>query len=655
MDTPEAYYDFSDDTDSFDDPFGLPSHTDDPEDVLRRYWGYSSFRPAQRQIIDSVLNANDTIGLLPTGGGKSLTFQVPAMLLDGLTLVVTPLISLMKDQVDNLKQRGIRALCLYTGMTRAQHEYTRELCRQGKVKLLYVAPERASSPEFVAFMHQCRLSLLVVDEAHCISQWGYDFRPSYLKLTVLREAFPSVPVLALTASATPAVVRDISLRLDMRAPAMFSLSFSRDNISFLVRHTDNKLERLVRALSYEQGSGIVYVRSRKRSAEVAAALSSAGISADFYHAGLPPEEKNARQDAWRKGSTRIMVATTAFGMGIDKPDVRIVVHYDIPSTLEEYYQEAGRAGRDGEPSVALMLVSRRDKAVIARRLNEVFPPKEYIRKVYDEVCRYLSLPMGEGFGAVFEFSPEAMCTRYGMQPRMVMSSLSLLERAGYIEFIQEMNRRSRVMIRLRRDELYDLELDDDAEILLRYLLRTFPGLFADYVFIDEASVAYGMHRTLVDVCQSLINLRREHVIDYIPRSETPSLVFTANRCPGERLIIGEDVYEKRRAILEKNLQAMIDYAFNSDSCRVRRMLAYFGEDNRENCGTCDVCRAARRTVLSEDLLRQSIVDVLDERGVIDGRYIDSYWPGHADHARECLRQMINEGVLKTEGIKIFKC
>lgn len=655
MDTPGGYYDFSDDFDGFDEPFAPSSASDDPIKVLKRYWGYDAFRPLQREIIDSILAGRDTIGLLPTGGGKSITFQVPAMILQGLTLVVTPLISLMKDQVDNLKQRGIRGICLYTGMTRTQYEYSRELCRQGKAKILYVAPERAASPEFIAFLHQCPLKLIVVDEAHCISQWGYDFRPSYMRLTALREAFPHLPVLALTASATPEVVRDIALRLDMRRPKLYALSFARTNISFLVRHTDSKLERLMRALGYERGCAIVYVRSRKRASEVAAALVSAGISADFYHAGLPPEEKSTRQDAWRRGDTRVMVATTAFGMGIDKPDVRMVVHYDIPSTLEEYYQEAGRAGRDGEPSVALMLVGQRDKGVLSRRLNEVFPPKEYIRKVYDEICRFLSLPMGEGFGAIFEFSPEVMCARYGLQPRMVMSAIAILQRAGYVEFVQELNRRSRVMIRLERHELYDLTLDDDAEALLHHLLRTYPGLFADYVFIDEAQIGYALRRGEAEVCSMLIDLRREHVIDYVPRSQTPTLIFTANRCSGDKLIIEPEVYEHRRAILEKHLAAMTDYAFNDSTCRVARMLSYFGEHNAAPCGSCDVCRARRRREIDDESLSTMIVNAVAERGSLDTRYIDSYFPGRGDDARRLIRSLIEDGTLVIEGVCIKRC
>ena len=590
-DTPYGYYDFSD-----DEPYAeAPDVGEAPVDVLRRVWGYDAFRPMQAEIVESVLGGHDTIGLLPTGGGKSLTFQVPALIMPGITLVVTPLVSLMKDQVDSLKRRRVKADCLYLGMSRHAQDYTLERCRQGKLKLLYIAPERIERQQFIAEIARWDVSMIVVDEAHCISQWGYDFRPSYLGIRRLRELFPDVPVLALTASATPEVVADIAASLAMRSPKLFSLSFARPNISFLVRRTDAKAPKMLQIFSTMPGCGIVYVRSRKRTVELADFLNGAGIAATAYHAGLPSDVKAERQEAWMEGRVRVMVATTAFGMGIDKPDVRLVVHHDMPSTLEEYYQEAGRAGRDGQKSVAVLLVSRHDKATLARRLTAAFPPKEFIAHVYDEICRYLSLPMGEGFGAVFEFDPAVMCERYKLDYHRVITSIGFLERAGYLTFVEELERRSRVMITVERHRLYDEVVDSCHEAVMLDLLRNYPGLFADYVFIDEQAVAYRCGLAPEEVYKALIAMRRQHILDYVPRSLTPYIFFTANRCPSDKLIIEQAIYERRRDSMKKRLDAMSAFAFDDTDCRVRRMLQYFGQrlEPGYGCGSCDICRSRR--------------------------------------------------------------
>ena len=416
-----------------------------PSEVLQRYWGYGEFRPQQAEIIESVLSGTDTLGLLPTGGGKSITFQVPALMLPGLTLVVTPLISLMKDQVDNLRALDIPAAYLHSGLTRAEHKLALDKADAGRIKLLYLSPEKLQSERFLQTLRTLSISMIVVDEAHCISQWGYDFRPSYLKIAALRHILPSVPVLALTASATPQVVDDIMTQLEFRTrTALFRRSFARHNLYYIVRHGENKPERLLRVLRNTSGSAIVYVRSRKRTREIAQLLIESNISADYYHAGLAPEDKDQKQQMWKSGRVRVMVATNAFGMGIDKPDVRVVVHFDLPSSIEEYYQEAGRAGRDGLPAFAVTLAAKRDKATLHRRLTDAFPPKDYVAEIYEQASLFVDLSLGEGFNEVFDFDFATFCTKHRLSVAPTRSALNLLTRAGYLEFVEDVNATARV-------------------------------------------------------------------------------------------------------------------------------------------------------------------------------------------------------------------
>lgn len=657
MTAPYGYYDFSD-NDS-DDNFS--DHANDPLSVLQQYWGYGAFRPVQLDIIQSILDGNDTIGLMPTGGGKSITFQVPAMILPGLTIVLTPLISLMKDQVDNLARHGIKAAYLHAGMSRIEADYAFERCRQGRVKLLYIAPERLSSERFLSQLQTWQTSLIVVDEAHCISQWGYDFRPSYLKIANLREYLPSIPVLALTATATPDVVDDIAQKLGMSHPKRFSLSFSRDNISFLVRNTNEKFSKLLDILNATQGSSIVYTRSRRRTADIADQLNRAGIKTLFYHAGLEAHEKALWQDAWQNGEARVMVATTAFGMGIDKADVRLVVHYDIPTTLEEYYQEAGRAGRDGEPSLAVMIVSNHDKTTLAKRLAQAFPEKEFIRKTYDEICRFLSLPMGEGFGAIFDFKPAVMCAKYNMPEPLVMSAIGILARSGYFDYVDELDIEAQIMILLRRDELYHLSLNDTEDAVLNYLLRHYGGLFTDFVFINEPIIARECGITPQTLYELLCKWRNQHVIAYIPRRHTPIINFITNRCPSDKLSFPKEVYEYRRDAMKHRIEAVKQFAFDDSACRVARMLAYFGEQKPADCGKCDTCRALRlsttpkfdTTAFEQQLDR--FFSMIEPCQWLDTRSLQPHFPRNFSEVTAHIQQMIADGRLLAKGHLISKC
>ncbi|MCM1517675.1 MAG: RecQ family ATP-dependent DNA helicase [Pseudoflavonifractor sp.] len=565
----------------------------DIHDILSRYWGYDSFRPLQEDIIRSVLDRRDTLGLLPTGGGKSITFQVPAMALDGVTIVVTPLISLMKDQVDNLRSRGVKAVYLHAGLSRAENRLALDRCRYGKVKLLYVSPEKLQSRRFIDELRDIPVSLIVVDEAHCISQWGYDFRPSYLRIADLRSLAPDAPVLALTASATPEVVNDIMDSLGFKSRNLFARSFARDNISYIVRNGDDKERQLLRVLRGTSGSAIVYVRSRRRTRETAQWLLSEGISADFYHAGLSPEDKEERQNRWKSGETRVIVATNAFGMGIDKPDVRAVVHLDTPSSLEEYYQEAGRAGRDGLPAYAVLLASSVDKGRLTRSIDERFPDKDYCRRVYELAGNFTGVPVGSGYNEVYEFNFPLFCKRFDLRPVPADSALRLLTRAGYIDYVEELNTGSRVIILLAKHELYSLTLQPVVDKVFQTILRTYTGLFSDYVYINETLIARQAELTEQTVYDSLLTLSRLHALHYVPRKSTPYLCYTTARELPRYLTFPRAVYEDMRRRLQLRVEAMKRFAFDSSACRVNTMLRYFGETPTTPCGKCDVCRSRR--------------------------------------------------------------
>ncbi|MCM1309893.1 MAG: RecQ family ATP-dependent DNA helicase [Bacteroides sp.] len=568
-----------------------------PIDALKDKWGYDSFRPLQAEIIDSVLSGADTLALMPTGGGKSITFQVPGLMLGGITVVITPLISLMKDQVDNLRSHDVAAVYMHSGLTRREWNLAIQKAELGKVKFIYLSPERLQNERFFGELKTWNISLIVVDEAHCISQWGYDFRPSYLGIAKLRRYFPKVPVMAVTASATPQVADDIRTQLEFRPGSKtFQMSFARPNIHYIVRRDINKAERLLTVLRNTSGTAIVYVRSRKKTAEIAKALIAEGISAESYHAGLLPEEKDLRQQRWKDSRVRVMVATNAFGMGIDKPDVRVVIHYDLPSSLEEYYQEAGRAGRDGKQSFAVALVSPQDRAVLRRRLEEAFPPREYIAGVYEKACLFIDLCLGEGQYQTFDFNLEEFCTREKLWPATARSALQMLSLAGYVEYAEDVDAKARVMAVCRRDEMYAMQFSPAQEKVMVYLLRTCPGIFADYVNIVETVIASYLGMTTDELYHTLLDLTRMHAIHYVPRRQQPFLYFPSRRIEAKYVDIPKSLYDIRRARMEERIKAMEQLAFGADDCRAKTILSYFGEQEAAECGTCDVCRSRSKAV-----------------------------------------------------------
>lgn len=613
--------------------------------TLKKYWGYDSFRPLQEDIIRSALAGNDTLGLMPTGGGKSITFQVPGMMLPGITIVVTPLISLMKDQVDNLRKRRIKAVFFHSGMKMREVNIAREKMLNGGAKFVYISPERLRNERFIGELRQLDVSLIVVDEAHCISQWGYDFRPAYLNIRSLRKLLPGVPVLALTATATPSVAQDICRQLEMNDPAIFRTSFSRSNISYIVRHADTKIYEVFHILSRTRGSSIVYVRSRRRTHEIAEYLESCGISATYYHAGLEFEVKEERQNAWQSGATRVMVATNAFGMGIDKPDVRVVVHYDIPPSLEEYYQEAGRAGRDGLPSYAVLLVRQSDQGVLRRRVSEAFPSREKILEVYEHACNFINLAVGSGYDTLHEFDFEKFCDVFGHQQRQCLSALHLLGQAGYLEFMEETDRKSRVIVTATRDELYSLHgISPNAERVLELLLRNYTGLFTDYVYISEGSLAHSSGKSEKEIYDGLLELSRAKVISFVPRSRSSLMYVPTSREEPRYVEIGRKIYEERKKIMEARTEAMIYYAFDKKACRENIMLAYFGEKAETRCGRCDTCRERRKQRQDDpEYVMARVLEFLKSHGSSDVRILEKNVPAAPKVLSETLSFLCNEG------------
>ncbi|MBQ8361334.1 MAG: RecQ family ATP-dependent DNA helicase [Bacteroidaceae bacterium] len=586
-------------------------------DILKQYWGYDSFRGIQEEIIQSIGNGRDTLGLMPTGGGKSITFQVPALAQGGVCLVITPLIALMKDQVSHLRAKGIKAAAIYAGMTREEIVVALENCIFGNYKFLYISPERLSSELFQIKLRRMKVSFITVDESHCISQWGYDFRPSYLHISDIRKLLPDIPILALTATATPEVVKDIQQKLEFREENFLKMSFERKNLGYVVRHTEDKMAEMLHILQRIQGSAIVYVRSRNRTREVAEWLVGEGISAEFYHAGIPHVDKDDRQRKWQQGVSRVMVATNAFGMGIDKSNVRVVIHLDIPDSPEAYFQEAGRAGRDGLQAYAVLLVGRRDVQTLRQRIPETFPDKKFICEIYEHLSYYYQVAMGSGEGVTHEFDINKFCRNFKHFPVQTESALRILTQAGYIEYVDEQENDSRLMFVVHRDELYSLRDDPSMDVLLRALMRSYTGLFTDYVYIDEHRLARETGTTFREVYDALKSLNFRGVIHYIPYKKTPLIRYVRQREEIGRLVISADVYDKRKEALEKRVGAMVEYATSADKCRSRMLLAYFGEHIRCDCQMCDVCCAAHASGVKNSVYNH-LCALLDSLSQEDG-------------------------------------
>lgn len=559
--------------------------------ILKQYWGYDDFRGIQQEIIESICSGHDTLGLMPTGGGKSITFQVPALAQKGVCIVITPLIALMKDQVDNLLRRGIKAAAIYSGLTHEEIIITLENCIFGDVKLLYVSPERLSSDLFQTKLRHMKVSFITVDEAHCISQWGYDFRPPYLEIAQIRKIFPQVPVLALTATATPEVVKDIQFRLEFKTENVFQKSFKRANLTYFVVYEEDKNSRMLRIMNRYPGSGIVYVRNRKKTAETAEFLRNNGISADYYHAGLDPRERDRKQQSWMKGETRVMVSTNAFGMGIDKPDVRFVVHIDLPDTLEAYFQEAGRGGRDEKAAVAILLYDNYDIAQLKRNFTFTFPELDRVREVYRELCQSHHIEIGTGEGKVFPFSMEEHARAVQMNATQYFNALKLLNNIGVILVSEHLREKSELQFRLNGDQLLQYYKEKpEYEPLITTILRSYTGVFTQFANIDERLLANRLETTEESVVEQLKALRSEKVLSYQPQSNIPLIVFLKDRIDEKYLYFDKKIYDFRKEKASERLDAVENYVKTDNVCRSQLLLQYFGEWDSTPCGECDVCR-----------------------------------------------------------------
>ncbi|RHM47519.1 RecQ family ATP-dependent DNA helicase [Butyricimonas virosa] len=587
--------------------------TRDIKEILKTYWGYDDFRSLQEEIIRSVLDGKDTLALMPTGGGKSLTYQVSGLAMEGVCLVVTPLIALMKDQVEDLKNRGIPAEAIYTGMRRDRVESIINKCIYDTVKFLYVSPERLYSERFREKLRLMNVCLITVDEAHCISQWGYDFRPPYLRIAEVREFFPGVATLALTATATPEVVEDIQKQLHFSTPNVLSKSFRRENISYVIRDTEAKPLELFNILSKVQGGAIVYVRTRLKASSIAAFLNKSGIKSDFYHAGLSSAQRARRQEAWKSGKVPVVVATNAFGMGIDKADVRVVVHYDVPDSPEAYFQEAGRAGRDGKRAYAVLLSSRAALGGLQKRIDDAFPPKDYILRVYEALANYYQLGEGEGQGRAFEFNLKLFARNFKLNEARVMSAISILEVAGFLGYTMDINSRSRVMFTVLRDRLYEFETGDPLlERLMVLLMRNYAGIFVQDAYVDEGFLADQLDVTRKVLYDAFISLAKRKIIRYVPGDVKPYIVYYQPRLPLSYITIGREAYENRKELFVTKIGAMARYIRDDETCRQLLLMEYFGQKEDKPCGICDVCIGKKKRLHREERksLEERILQVL---------------------------------------------
>jgi len=626
-------------------------------DILKQYWGYDSFRGIQEAIITSIGEGRDTLGLMPTGGGKSICFQVPALTMDGLCIAITPLIALMKDQVLQLKLRGIRAEAIYSGMSRDDIVRVLDNCVHEGVKFLYVSPERLSSELFIAKLQRLKkVCMIVVDEAHCVSQWGYDFRPSYLKIAEIKKYIPyDVPMLALTATATPVVVDDIQEQLKFREKCVFKMSFERKNLIYVVRQTRNKLEELVHVINgIPQGSVIVYVRNRKMTSDLARYLNSIGITSINYHAGLTNAEKDYRQANWTKDRVRVMVATNAFGMGIDKPDVRLVVHFNSPDSLEAYFQEAGRAGRDGKTSYAVFLHEGDDSKLLHKRISQTFPDIEYVKRTYEDVCCFLQVGVGEAEGKTFCLDLSKFCVYFKHFATLADSALKLLTTAGYIEYCEEQDFKSALRFVLRKEDLYRLwGQGEDADNLMQAILRTYSGVFAKFVYIEETLLSRITEISVERIYEILKEWNHNRIIDYIPRRNTPTITFTLPRLDTERIVLGPAVYHDRKEDYKVRIDKMVNYITSNNTCRSRLLLEYFGEKGVEDCGRCDVCLSRKNGLMKANMedAKKGIYELLKDGEVHQMKEVKEL-PYQQSLVDEALEWMLNEEEIISDGITI---
>jgi ATP-dependent DNA helicase RecQ len=596
------------------------------EQILVKYWGYSKFRPLQEDIINSIMSGKDTLALMPTGGGKSITFQVPAMAKEGICVVITPLIALMKDQVENLNSKGIKAVSINSGMSKGEIDITLENCIYGNVKFLYVSPERLDTEIFQIRVKHMQINLLAIDEAHCISEWGYDFRPSYLKISEFRNLIPDVPVLALTATATPNVANDIQEKLRFREKNLLQKSFERKNLIYLVRQVEDKMKYLLETINKVKGSGIIYVRNRKKTKEIAVFLQKNNISADFYHAGLKHEVRSTKQNEWKEGTKRIMVATNAFGMGIDKPDVRFVIHIDLPDSIEAYFQEAGRAGRDEKKAYAVLLFNNSDKVKAEQRIEANFPEIKEIKEVYQALGNYFKIPYGGGKNLSFDFIMYDFAKNYNFNLMKIISSINFLQREGYIELTDELNNPSKIHFKTNRDDLYKFQVANaHFDGFIKLILRSYTGVFSDYVNIDEHSLAKKAKTDLETVYKYLSRLKSAGIIDYIPQKKNPLIFYTEERLDDKSLLISRENYDFRQQRYFEKLKAIVQYAASNNKCRSQILLNYFGDDEPDRCGMCDVCTRRNELDLSKyefDLILEEIKTALNLKEIDTNQLID---------------------------------
>lgn len=618
--------------------------------VLLKYWGYPSFRPMQEDIVDCAISGRDTLALLPTGGGKSICFQVPAMSLEGVCIVVTPLISLMKDQVQHLKNINIPASAIFSGMHPSEVELAYNQAVFGRLKFLYVSPERLMTDAFIEAIQKMKVCLLAIDESHCISQWGYDFRPPYLKIAEIRQYIPDTPVLALTATATPKVVEDIQLRLGFKEKNVFQTSYERKNVTYNVMHIADKYSMMYRLfMRMESGSGIVYVRNRRRTKVIADWLQSVGISATFYHAGIDARTRDERQRQWMDGKIKVIVATNAFGMGIDKPDVRLVVHMDLPDSLEAYFQEAGRAGRDLKPSEAFLLVADTDIQQLKDNLQSSYPELNRIKTIYDALCNHLQIPVGAGAGRCYDFDMTDFAHRYNIPVLEVFNSLKLIEKEGLIAMTEAMNTPSQIMITAGREDLYRFQMEYPAfDQTIKFMLRSFPGILSDFVRIREEQFSVALGISVEKVCGILKKLESYNFLTYIQRSDKPQIQFVTERQDTKHFTLSDEIYRDRKEDASRRVQAVIDFVNNDKECRSVQLLRYFGENIRSRCGRCDVCSIRNQMRINDaeyDDISKVILDEL-ERRVIPVFETPSLAKGHLEEkVLETVRWMLDNEII----------